>query len=247
MKLLQMADQVRYSRMTTQELRETFLLEGLFRPGALDLAYVDLDRTVIGSAVPTAAPLSLETQPELRAEFFCERRELGVLNVGGAGSVTVDGTVFELAKLDCLYIGRGSKAISFTSQDAANPAAFYLLSYPAHAEFPTKMVHFKDLEGLKLGSVETCNKRTIYKAIYKEAQAAVALALYLRAGKAAPSGLLNSSTTDPLNHKTVPAVLLPPVWVTASNMKSTIIADKFVPTKQLCAGTYAADCTKYGI
>ncbi|HEY1743272.1 MAG TPA: 5-dehydro-4-deoxy-D-glucuronate isomerase [Granulicella sp.] len=168
MKLLQMADPVRYSRMTTPELRETFLLEGMFRPGALDLAYVDLDRTVIGSAVPTTAPLQLETQPELRAEFFCERRELGVLNVGGAGSVTVDGTTFELAKLDCLYVGRGSKAISFTSEDAANPAAFYLLSYPAHAEYPTKMVRFKDLEGLKLGSVETCNKRTIYKAIYRE-------------------------------------------------------------------------------
>ena len=168
MKLLQMADPVRYSRMRTPELRETFLLEGLFRPGALDLAYVDLDRTVIGSTVPTAVPLSLETQPELRAEFFCERRELGVLNVGGAGSVTVDGTVFELAKLDCLYVGRGSKAVSFASQDAANPAAFYLLSYPAHAEFPTKMVRFKDLEGLKLGSVETCNRRTIYKAIYRE-------------------------------------------------------------------------------
>jgi len=168
MKLLQMADPVRYSRMTTAELRETFLLEGMFREGALDLVYVDLDRTVIGSVVPMAAPIHLETQPELRAEYFCERRELGVLNVGGAGSVIVDGVTFAMGKLDCLYIGRGSKAVSFASDDAETPAAFYLLSYPAHAEFPTKMIKFKDIDGLKLGTVETCNKRTIYKAIFYE-------------------------------------------------------------------------------
>jgi len=167
MKLLQMADRVRYSRMTTAERRETFLLEGMFAPGAIDLAYVDLDRTVIGSAVPTGAPLKLETQPELRAEYFCERRELGVFNAGGAGSVEVDGVTFELDKLDCLYAGRGSKSISFSSKSADNPAYFYLLSYQAHSSYPTAMVKFADLEGLKLGAVETCNKRTIYKAIWK--------------------------------------------------------------------------------
>src|SRR5450755_2266138 len=100
MRLYQMADPVRYPRMTTAELRDTFLLEGMFVPGQIDLAYVDVDRTVIGSAVPTAAPLTLETQPELRAEYFCERRELGVLNSGGEGSVEVDGVIFDLGKLD---------------------------------------------------------------------------------------------------------------------------------------------------
>ncbi len=168
MKLMQMADPVRYARMTSEELRETFLLQGLFTPERIDLAYVDLDRTVIGSAVPTISGLPLETQPELRAEYFLERRELGILNLGGAGSVKVDGTSFELCKLDCLYVGRGSKSVTFTSKDALSPAAFYLLSYPAHAEYPTKMVKLADLNGLELGSVETCNKRTIYKAIYKE-------------------------------------------------------------------------------
>jgi len=168
MRLYQMADAVRYEMMNTDELRETFLLEGLFQPGEIELAYVDLDRTVIGSAVPTKAALKLETQAELRADYFLERRELGVLNVGGSGSVTVDGKSFELDKLDCLYVGRGSKEVSFASKDAANPANFYLLSYPAHAEHPTAMVKFADLKGLELGSFETCNKRTIYKAIYKE-------------------------------------------------------------------------------
>jgi len=166
MKLYQMADPVRYARMTTAELRATFLLEDLFTAGAIDLAYVDLDRTVIGSAVPTAAPLTLEAQPELRAEFFLERRELGVLNVGGPGTVAVDGAAYPLAKLDCLYIGRGSKSVAFASTHPAAPAAFYLLSYPAHAVHPTAAVKFKDLEGLALGATETCNQRTIYKAIY---------------------------------------------------------------------------------
>jgi len=102
MKLLQMADAIRYPRMTTAELRETFLLEGAFVPGEITLAYLDLDRAVIGGAVPLGGSLTLETQPELRSDFFCERRELGVLNVGGAGTVTVDGKAFELDKLDSL-------------------------------------------------------------------------------------------------------------------------------------------------
>ncbi len=168
MRLYQMADAVRYELMNTEDLRDTFLLEGLFQPGEIEFAYVDLDRTVIGSAVPTKSALKLETEPELRADYFLERRELGVLNVGGAGSVVADGKTFDLDKLDCVYVGRGTKDVSFTSKDAAKPAYFYILSYPAHAEYPTAMVKFADMKGLELGSAETCNKRTIYKAIYKE-------------------------------------------------------------------------------
>ncbi len=140
MRLLQMADPVRYSRMTTTEVRETFLVDGMFKPGELEVAYVDLDRTVVGSAVPTTAALKLETYPELRAEYFLERRELGVLNVGGAGAVAVDGRLFQMDKLDCLYVGRGSRSVEFSSSDAGQPACFYLLSYPAHQEYPTAMV-----------------------------------------------------------------------------------------------------------
>jgi 4-deoxy-L-threo-5-hexosulose-uronate ketol-isomerase len=163
-----MADAVRYGLMNTEELRETFLLEDMFTPGEIEFAYVDLDRTVIGGAVPTDKALKLETDPDLRADYFLERRELGILNVGGLGSVAVDGKTFELGKLDCLYIGRGSKDVIFSSADAEKPANFYLLSYPAHAEYPTATVKFADLKGLELGGLETCNKRTIYKAIYKE-------------------------------------------------------------------------------
>jgi 4-deoxy-L-threo-5-hexosulose-uronate ketol-isomerase len=168
MRLYQMADAVRYGLMNTEELRETFLLEGMFEPGEIEFAYVDLDRTVIGSAVPTVTALTLETEPELRAKYFLERRELGVLNIGAAGSVVVDGRSFELGKLDVLYVGRGTKSVTFSSEKSDDPAYFYLLSYSAHAEYPTAMVKFADLQGMQLGSVETCNKRTIYKAIYKE-------------------------------------------------------------------------------
>jgi 4-deoxy-L-threo-5-hexosulose-uronate ketol-isomerase len=168
MRLYQMADAVRYGLMNTEELRETFLLEGFFEPGEIEFAYVDLDRAVIGSAVPETRTLTLETEPELRSEYFLERRELGVLNVAGAGSVVVDGKSFEMDKLDCLYVGRGSRAVTFSSKNSSDPASFYLLSYPAHAEYPTAMVKFADLQGLQLGAVETCNKRTIYKAIYRE-------------------------------------------------------------------------------
>jgi len=168
MKLIQMADPVRYARMTTEELRATFLLEDLFQSGKIECVYVDVDRTVIGSAVPVDGVLTLEAYPELRSDYFLERRELGVFNVGGAGSVAVDGVTFELEKLDCLYVGRGSESVTFSSKDAAAPASFYLLSYLAHAEYPTKMVKFAELQGLALGTTETCNKRSIYKAIYKE-------------------------------------------------------------------------------
>jgi 4-deoxy-L-threo-5-hexosulose-uronate ketol-isomerase len=163
-----MADSVRYGLMNTEELRETFLLEDLFEPNTIDLAYVDLDRTVIGSAVPADTPLTLEAEPELRADYFLERRELGVMNVGGAGTVTVDGKAFEMDKLDILYVGRGSKEVTFASKNVAKPAEFYLLSYPAHTEYPTTMVKFGEMKPVELGSFETCNKRKIYKAIYKD-------------------------------------------------------------------------------
>src|SRR6202158_5931268 len=115
MRLYQMADAVRYGLMNTEELRETFLLEGMFEPGEIEFAYVDLDPTVLGSVVPESEELTLETEPELRAEYFLERRELGVFNVGGAGSVVVDGKSFDIDKLDCLYVARGSRAVTFTS------------------------------------------------------------------------------------------------------------------------------------
>jgi 4-deoxy-L-threo-5-hexosulose-uronate ketol-isomerase len=166
MRILEMADRVRYNRMTTPELRETFLVTDLFVPGKIAMVYVDLDRTVLGSAVPLIEPLKLETAPELRAEYFTERRELGVLNIGGAGSVTIGGKKYALGYLDCLYVGRGNKDVLFTSEDAGKPAEFYLLSYPAHKEHPVALSKRAELEPVKLGAPETINKREIRKHIW---------------------------------------------------------------------------------
>ena len=166
MKTILMADPVRYPRMTTAELRETFLLDGLCEPASLHLAYVDLDRAVVGFAAPADKPIALPTYPGLRAEYFTERRELGVLNTGGDGVVHVDGASYALENLDVLYIGRGNREILFESKSTANPAVFYLLSYPAHAEYPTMLVKKADASPTQMGSAETCNLRTICKYIH---------------------------------------------------------------------------------
>ena len=166
MKMVTMADQVRYQRMTTAEIRENFLLDGLCRPGEINLTYVELDRAVVGFAAPVDAALELGTYPELRAEYFLERRELGALNTGGAGTVTVDGKTHELNNLDVIYVGRGSKQVSFASKDKANPAYFYIMSYPAHTGYPVAVVKKEESTPMELGSLETCNKRTICKYIH---------------------------------------------------------------------------------
>jgi 4-deoxy-L-threo-5-hexosulose-uronate ketol-isomerase len=159
-------NQTDYQKLGTAELRAAFLVDSLFAPGKLELVYSDADRAIIGSAVPTNAPLKLSADAELRAAFFCERRELGVLSIGGAGTVEVDGTKYDLGKLDCLYVGRGSKDVSFASKDAADPAAFYLLSYPAHAVHPTTLARTKDATPVELGTAADANRRTIYKYIH---------------------------------------------------------------------------------
>ena len=155
------------SVLDTAGLRESFLLDGLFEAGSLTLIYTDLDRAIVGSAVPTTAPLKLDAAAELRAEFFCERRELGILSIGGKGKVTVDGTAHALDKCDCLYVGRGSREILFASDDAADPAAFYLVSYPAHAAYPTVKATRADANRVELGSKEECNERTILQYIHE--------------------------------------------------------------------------------
>lgn len=156
-------DAERTRRLTTGELRDSFLLQNLFQPGQVTLRFVDLDRVVLGGAMPTDAPLALGVPGELAAASFTERRELGILNVGGAGQVTVGDEPFRLAPRDLLYVGRGSGAVSFESDDAGAPARFYLVSYPAHAAYPTTLVRQQDAEKAELGSVEKANRRDLYK------------------------------------------------------------------------------------
>jgi 4-deoxy-L-threo-5-hexosulose-uronate ketol-isomerase len=153
----------RYRRMTTSEIRSSFLAGELFAASEVRLQFYDLDRVVLGGAVPAGKRLRLDAVPELASEYFTERRELGVLNIGGPGRVTVDGNAFEMANRDGLYVGRGSREIDFESDDPERPARFYLVSYPAHHAYPTVHIRRDDAARVELGRQETANQRVLYK------------------------------------------------------------------------------------
>lgn len=153
--------------LDTAELRSAFLLDELFVSGEIDFIYTDLDRAIVGSAIPTSGPLELGNDDALKADFFCQRRELGIINLGEAGSVTVDGTTFEIGKHDCLYVGRGSRYVSFASASSENPAVFYLVSYPAHAVHPTVKATRADANRVELGTRDEANERTIFQYVHE--------------------------------------------------------------------------------
>jgi len=156
-----------YPRMNTEEMRENFLVEHLFIPGELKLLYADVDRAIVGSAVPTDKSLELVGSiQEMATDVFAERREIGVINIGKVGTVTIDGAEYELEHGDALYIGKGSKQISFASQTASQPAEYYLMSFPAHAVYPTKLIKNSDGEVEELGQAESANMRRINKLIH---------------------------------------------------------------------------------
>ena len=156
-----------YKRMNTEELRKTFLLNNLFQHGKIEMVYSDIDRSITGGAFPTDSPLKLEAgKKEIAAEYFTERREVGIINVGEPGTITVDGKVYEMENKDCLYIGKGNKDILFESKNKNEPAAFYISSYPAHQQYPIVYMKFSEATPVKLGSIKDANKRTIYKYIH---------------------------------------------------------------------------------
>ena len=163
------ADNVRYKRMTTEELRETFLVENLFQPGKISLTYCETERLIVGSAVPIKDKIQLEGGKELASDYFAQRREVGIINVGNSsGRISVDKTVYEMEKLDGLYIGRGSKDIIFESIDKSNPTMFYLVSYPAHTDYPTTHAKKSDAEEVCIGSSKNSNERSIFKYIHPD-------------------------------------------------------------------------------
>ena len=150
----------------TDQLRDNFLVSPLMKDDAIQLVYTHYDRVIIGGAKPVSKSISLPNHPELRAEYFLERRELGIINVGGPGKVMLDGQSFELNKLDCVYAGKGTKGVSFSSDQSADPAIFYLLSAPAHATYPNTKFTKEQAAPVSLGAAETSNKRTVYKYIH---------------------------------------------------------------------------------
>ncbi|UPZ15039.1 5-dehydro-4-deoxy-D-glucuronate isomerase [Flavobacterium humidisoli] len=149
----------------TQQLREEFLIDDLMQEDEVVLVYSHYDRYIAGSAVPVKGDLTLETIDPLKAPYFLERRELGIINVGGSGSVVVEGTTYELGFKDALYIGAGNKDVVFKSDDKNNPAKFYLNSAPAHTTYPTKKVSLAEANKLQLGTMETANHRTVNQMI----------------------------------------------------------------------------------
>ncbi|MCV9389068.1 5-dehydro-4-deoxy-D-glucuronate isomerase [Reichenbachiella ulvae] len=155
-------------KMDTTELREEFLIDNLMKPDEVVFVYSHFDRFITGSAVPATKALKLETIDPLRMENFLDRRELGVINVGGDGVVTVDGTKYELTYKDALYVGKDSKDVTFESKDGSKPAKFYMNSAPAHQAYPTTKVTKAEAKKLELGSLETANARTVNQMLVKE-------------------------------------------------------------------------------
>lgn len=156
------------SQMDTAALRNNFLIPDLMVDDEIKLVYSHYDRVIIGGAKPVTKLLLLENHVELRADYFLERRELGIINVGGNGVVEADGNSYTLSKLDCVYIGKGAKAVSFKSENAAEPALFYMLSAPAHMSHPSLKLTKEEAMPATIGDPSTSNRRTIYKYIHGE-------------------------------------------------------------------------------
>jgi 4-deoxy-L-threo-5-hexosulose-uronate ketol-isomerase len=156
------------SKMNTDTLRDNFLVENIFENNKIRFVYSHYDRVIIGGVIPTTTPLPLPNFDALKANFFLERREMGIINIGGDGKVTVNGVVHNISKLGCLYIGKGTESVSFASNDSSKPAVFYLLSAPAHQIYPTKLFTKEDATPVSVGSTETSNHRTIYKYIHTD-------------------------------------------------------------------------------
>ncbi len=147
----------------TERIRKEYLVSSLMKAGSINMVYSFNDRLIVGGAVPSAFKLELTTIDPLKSQHFLDRRELGIINVGGKGNVIADGKAFTLNYKDALYLGQGTKTIFFESAEASKPAHFYFNSAPAHKKLPDKLVTLADAEVVELGSLETSNARKINK------------------------------------------------------------------------------------
>lgn len=155
-------------RMNTSELRENFLVETVFVDNKVTVVYSHYERLIVGGVKPVGETVDLPTYDALKSDYFLERREIGIINVGGAGKVSVDGITYGLDKLSCLYVGKGSQSVRFSSNEDGTPALFYLLSTPAHKEYPTTLFTKEQAFPMTIGAPETSNHRTVYKYIHKD-------------------------------------------------------------------------------
>ncbi len=160
-------DPSRAKAMDTAELRANFHMPNLFQPNKVELVYTHYDRMVVGGAMPAGAKLALEAVKPMGTKSFLERRELVVVNIGGPGIVSTRDADHEMAHRDMLYVGMGEE-VAFMSTDSAQPAKFYLLSAPAHASYPTRLIRIGDALRMDLGSAETSNQRSIFRFIHPD-------------------------------------------------------------------------------
>lgn len=164
---------------TTERLREEFHISGLFTKDNIKMVYSQIDRIITGGIMPVLNELKLEAGDELRADYFLQRREMGCINVGGKGVITIDGTEYEMNPRDGIYIGMGNKEISFKSTDAENPAKFYISSCPAHKSYPIVKIDITKAKKVPCGSFEECNKRVINQYIHPEVMESCQLSMGL--------------------------------------------------------------------
>lgn len=154
------------SAMNTEQLRSNFLIEKLFSKNDFHFVYSHYDRVIVGGAMPVDKTITLPVFDSLRADYFLERREIGIINIGGDGEIKVEGQSYKLRKLDCLYVGKGNKKVTFKSDKKNNPAKFYLLSAPAHQAYKVQLMKKEKASPVDLGAMETANQRTVYKYIH---------------------------------------------------------------------------------
>lgn len=152
-----------YKHYDTEKLRKHFLIDNVFAADEVTFVYTHYERLMVGGAMPVNSTLKLEPIEQLKSDYFLHRRELGAINIGGSGKVVVDGVEFSINTKEAIYIGRGAKDVSFSSDDSSNPAKFYLNSTPAHAVYPTKKVDKQNGKVLHMGAGDTCNERDIYQ------------------------------------------------------------------------------------
>jgi 4-deoxy-L-threo-5-hexosulose-uronate ketol-isomerase len=155
-------------KMNTEELRTNFLVQKSMEDDQIKYMYSHYDRAIIGGVKPVTKSIFLECHAELKSDYFLERRELGIINVGGKGMVQADGINYSLEKLTCLYLGKGTKQVSFSSKNSLDPALFFLMSTPAHQIYPNILLTKEEAAPVGLGNHSTSNKRTIYKYIHTE-------------------------------------------------------------------------------
>ncbi len=154
--------------MNTERLRAEFMVEGLFAPGAIEFVYTHVDRMIVGGAVPTDAALAFGDGADVGTPHFFDAREMGIANLGGAGTVSVDGVSFSLGSRDVLYVGRGAKNVTLESSDAATPARFYMNSVPAGADIAHRLITRAEAKALDLGDAHRANRRTLRMYIHPE-------------------------------------------------------------------------------